>query len=428
MTPWRSASLQTLLEHSIGGVWGSPPGSEACEVRVLRVTELAGFGELRPQTAAHRSVSKAQLASRKLRQDDLLLEKSGGGPNTPVGRVGLVPRLSEESVCSNFMQLMRPRVNVVDPRFLHLYLNHLHAAGATVPLQTASTNLRNIKMSDYAKLAVPVPEIFEQRRIVAILDEHLSDLDDGMASLNRARTRSTAFLAAAVADEFDRLPGGERLLGDLAEGVKNGIFVSRAKAEPDGVPILRIGAVRPLRLDLSDLRYSAQSAEALAAGDALLAPGDVLFTRYNGNPRYVGACAVVPNGIAALTWPDKLIRVRLRADTADPGFVAYACSFGRGRRAIEASLKTSAGQVGISGRELRNIRICVPHLAIQREVGERLSFRAEDADRLERAAEASGRRANSLRRAVLAAAFSGRLTGQGTDTEHIEELAEEEPA
>jgi type I restriction enzyme S subunit len=37
-------------------------------------------------------------------------------------------------------------------------------------------------------------------------------------------------------------------------------------------------------------------------------------------------------------------------------------------------------------------------------------------------------RGRSLRRALLAAAFSGRLTGRGSDTNVIEKLAEEESA
>ena len=280
MTHWRIAPLETLLAHSIGGVWGSPPGSEACEVRVLRVTELKGFGELHPQTAAHRSVSKAQLSSRRLRQDDLLLEKSGGGPNTPVGRVGLVPHLSEESVCSNFMQLMRPRADVADPRFLHLYLNHLHAMGATIPLQTASTNIRNIKVSDYAKLAVPVPEISEQRQIVAILEEHLSDLEDAERALDRAarrlaglreqrvlfaltggdaiHRRSPAIDPAGTHDgHLPSLPiGWEWMrLGDVAEVVGGVTKDTKKQSDPalPEVPYLRVANVQRGRLDLRSI-------------------------------------------------------------------------------------------------------------------------------------------------------------------------------
>ncbi len=421
--PWPVLPLSALAEVRLGRQ-RSPKNHAGSQMRPYLRAANVGWNGLILDDVKEMNFTDDEMATYALRPGDLLLGEASGSPGE-VGKPALWK--GELAECAFQNTLLRVRSEIMEPGFLLHFFRHMALSGRFVE-QSRGVGIHHLGRERLAKWPTPQPPMQEQRRIVAILEEHFSDLDDGMASLNRARTRSTAFLAAAVADEFDRLPGGERLLGDLAEGVKNGIFVSRARAEADGVPILRIGAVRPLRLDLSDLRYSAQSAEALAAGDALLAPGDVLFTRYNGNPRYVGACAVVPNGIAALTWPDKLIRVRLRADTADPGFVAYACSFGRGRRAIEASLKTSAGQVGISGRELRNIRIRVPRLAIQREVGERLACRAEDADRLEGAADASSRRATSLRRAVLAAAFSGRLTGHGSDTDVIKELAEEESA
>ncbi|WP_330338528.1 restriction endonuclease subunit S [Streptomyces sp. NBC_00557] len=157
-------------------------------------------------------------------------------------------------------------------------------------------------------------------------------------------------------------------LDDVAESVRNGIFVSRPGTEPNGVPILRIGAVRPLRLDLSDLRYSGESAEDLRAGDRLALPGDLLFTRYNGNPELVGACAVVPPAAPTLTYPDKLIRVRVDRRLAVPQFLAYAFSWQETRAQVREHVKTSAGQAGIAGGELKKIRLPLPPLEEQRRI------------------------------------------------------------
>lgn len=77
-------------------------------------------------------------------------------------------------------------------------------------------------------------------------------------------------------------------LGEAATSVRNGVFVSRPGSEPNGVPILRISAVRPGSLGLHDVRYSGLASEELAEADALLQPGN-LFTRYNGNINFVGA-------------------------------------------------------------------------------------------------------------------------------------------
>ena len=119
MTDWPVKTLGSLLEVSIGGIWGSEAGEDEVDVFVYRSTELIKDGQLKEELTVRRSITARQLDSRKLEEGDLLLEKSGGGPKTPVGRVGLVKVLPGLSVCSNFMQLMRPRKKDVLPVYLH---------------------------------------------------------------------------------------------------------------------------------------------------------------------------------------------------------------------------------------------------------------------------------------------------------------------
>ena len=171
----------------------------------------------------------------------------------------------------------------------------------------------------------------------------------------------------------DLPPGWEwTTLGEVADSVKNGIFVSRPGAEPNGVPILRISAVRSLSLDIDDLRYTAMSVEEIAAQGALLSPGELLFTRYSGTSDYVGVCAVVPAGLGPLTYPDKLIRVQLPQHLVDPRFVALAFASPVVRHRVKAVLRTTAGQVGISGGALKEVPIPLPPLAEQRRIANAL--------------------------------------------------------
>ncbi|MBW4702287.1 restriction endonuclease subunit S [Micromonospora sp. RL09-050-HVF-A] len=166
------------------------------------------------------------------------------------------------------------------------------------------------------------------------------------------------------------LPPGwtEVTLGEIAESVKNGIFVSRPGLEPNGVPILRISSVRPGVLNLGDIRYSTRDMHELRDSDALLLPGDLLFTRYNGNIDFVGACARVPEGTGDLTYPDKLIRVRVNPAFADSRYVQYAFEAPRVRSLVRAVARTTAGQAGISGANLKSITLPIPPLAEQRRI------------------------------------------------------------
>nr|WP_281357077.1 restriction endonuclease subunit S [Cellulomonas septica] len=169
---------------------------------------MRAWGSLDPTTAARRSVTQSQLASRELIEGDLLLEKSGGGITTPIGRVGLVPALKSRSICSNFMQLMRPDPSRVEPRFLHLYLNALQATGATEHLQKASTNLRNIKASEYANIEVSIPSLEHQRQVVGAVDSLWAKLSSTVPTVRTAKARSHSLRRALLAAAFSgRLTG-----------------------------------------------------------------------------------------------------------------------------------------------------------------------------------------------------------------------------
>jgi type I restriction enzyme S subunit len=214
-------------------------------------------------------------------------------------------------------------------------------------------------------------------------------------------------------------------LDDVAKSVRNGIFVSRPGTDPNGVPILRIGAVRPLRLDLSDLRYSGETVEELRAVDRLALPGDLLFTRYNGNPELVGSCAVVPASAPDLTYPDKLIRARIDRRLALPEFLAYAFSWQRTRAQVREHVKTTAGQAGIAGGELKKILLPLPPLEEQRRIVAVLDEQLSRLDAAEQSLGHAGHRIALTVRVLLDQYFgSSGVRERGWRYERLEDVAD----
>lgn len=276
-------------------------------------------------------------------------------------------------------------------------------------------SMRNVSQETLASIHVQVPPLAEQDRIVAALEDHLSRLDAAVASALAAARKAVALRRRTLADLVSPDSSGSwrrHRLEDVATGVRNGMFVSRPGHEPNGVPILRISAVRSLALDLSDLRYSAKSSEAVQREGYLLRGGDLLFTRYNGNPEYVGACAVVPENLEPLTYPDKLIRVSLDRSLVDPVYLAMACSAGESRQAIRSAVKTTAGQAGISGGEIKRILLYLPDLGEQRRRAAEFQEHDEAVRHVEENIRSVARRGDYLRRSLLTEAFAGRLVPQ----------------
>jgi type I restriction enzyme, S subunit len=359
-----------------------------------------------------------ELDRYRLRRGDLLVVE-GNGSASQIGRAAVWDGSIEDAVHQNHLIRVRPAPNL-DERYLGLLWNSPAIRDELARVASSTSGLHTLSVTKLKRIMLPVPALVEQRRIVDLLEDTLSRLDAAEVYLDAALRRAEMLRWRSVAEAVSRAGGHEVRLGDIAS-VRNGIFVSRPGSEPNGVPILRIGAVRSLTLDLSELRYSERTEEDLREADGLAQPGDLLFTRYNGNPRFVGACVAVPEDAPVLTYPDKLIRVRVTDDAATSEFVALACSVGAARTEIQASVRTTAGQAGIAGRDLKNVTLKVPDLEAQRTAIVVAGEARIATDRLSRELDLARRRAVALRRSLLSAAFSGRLTSAESDPSDAEQ-------
>ena len=146
-------------------------------------------------------------------------------------------------------------------------------------------------------------------------------------------------------------------LGDLLAELRNGVFASRPGLEDTGRPILRISAVRSMAIDLQDVRYIPPTVNIAKESDFYIGQDDLLFTRYSGSPEFVGVCARVRSQVPRLLYPDKLIRGRVKPGVAHPAYIEAAMSAPQTRDAVRLLLKTTAGQIGISGASLRAVSI-----------------------------------------------------------------------
>lgn len=167
------------------------------------------------------------------------------------------------------------------------------------------------------------------------------------------------------------LPAGwqVRTLGEVAHSVRNGLFVSRPTDTPPGVAMLRISAVREGRVDLTGARF-VDGLDAAAIAKFSIDPGDLLMTRYNGSRRLVGISGIVGPHVGPVLHPDKLIRVRVDAAVADSAFVNYQLAGPAARAFLEPRIRTTAGQSGISGVDVKAVPLNLPSLEEQRRIVE----------------------------------------------------------
>jgi len=196
----------------------------------------------------------------------------------------------------------------------------------------------------------------------------------------------------------------------LASSIRNGC--STAPREKHGVRILRISAVRSLACDVDEVRFLPEPLEAYQ--EFLVQPGDLLFTRYNGTRSLVGVGALVRHLPAPTVHPDKLIRVQL-VPGCDPGFVELATNVGASRRHVESRIRTTAGQAGVSGADIKSLPVPLPPAAEQWRIREASDELLTVALSVSATVLASLARSARARQSILKWAFEGRLVQVADD-------------
>jgi type I restriction enzyme S subunit len=183
-------------------------------------------------------------------------------------------------------------------------------------------------------------------------------------------------------------------LGEVALSVRNGIFARRPTDSPTGSRILRISAVRGGRVALSDSRF-VEGLEPDQIEKFAIKAGDLLVTRYNGSRAFVGIAGIVPPHDGPVIHPDKLIRIVLDSDRADARFVNLQFQSPTVRSHLEPRIRTTAGQSGIAGADVRSIPLVLPPLDEQRRIVDLLEDHFSRLDAAETSIEANIRRAAS---------------------------------
>jgi type I restriction enzyme S subunit len=223
--------------------------------------------------------------------------------------------------------------------------------------------------------------------------------------------------AQILANELAKTESRHAALGELlTAGLTNGKSVPTREG---GFPVLRLTALRDARVDLSERKAGAWSADEAAR--FLVQLGDFLISRGNGSLRLVGRGGLVTDDPDPVAYPDTLIRARLDASKVSPDFLALVWNAPVVRKQIENVAKTTAGIYKVNQRDLAAMRVPVPSLAEQERVVRVVTAARQEVARLTAEVGRSQVRGAALRRALLAAAFSGRLVREGPDLSVIEE-------
>jgi len=349
---WHVEPLWKLITEHYAGDWGEERGANM--VKTLRSTNLTNNGRLDLTDVAERSLKPDKAKLLTPLKHDILLERSGGGPDQPVGRVAFINSFMPGYAFSNFLHLLRPDSSRIHPRFLGWVLHRVNKTGRILRLEQQTTQMRNLNFKDYLTMPLPVPsEPQEQEAIARVLDA----VDSAIGRTREAIERARALHSSLIADVFDRMEGTREKLGEYITDIRYG--TSQASNERGwGNPTLRIPNVVGDDISFDDIVYVDARPSDVARFN--LNDDDLLIVRTNGNPYYVGRSAVfrAPDQREWM-FASYLIRVRL-IDELSPDYVNIYLGTEYGRRELLRRVTTSAGNHNINANSIRLISIPVP--------------------------------------------------------------------
>ena len=211
---------------------------------------------------------------------------------------------------------------------------------------------------------ISIPSLEEQKAIAGKLDK--------VSGLIEKRKTQLEKLDLLIKSRFIELFGDPVVnpkfwetvpLSSLTINANNGM--ARRGKDEDGNIVLRL-----VELQNGFIDYSAPNRISLNETEKKryeLVDNDFLFARVNGNPDYVGRCAVFKSIEEPVFHNDHIIRVHFDETKINGCFMSVLLNSDYGKRQMREQIKTSAGQYTISQDGIGAIMAILPPLELQKQ-------------------------------------------------------------
>jgi len=258
---------------------------------------------------------------------------------------------------------------------------------------------------------IPLPPLPEQYRIVARIEELAAKVNEARRLRESAAKEVDLLIPRKTASSLDEADWQKKQLSEiLAEFPRNGLS-PKTKVSAGGRPMLRINAVSSARTRFVDMTamHKVEASDAESA-PFVLQQDDVFIVRYNGDINRVAKAAIFKSEEPCeAVFPDKLMRLRPDRTKMSPDFLVYAMSASSVRRQVEEIGKTTAGNIGISGTNVKSFIVPVPPINQQNRIVAELDVLQAEVDALKKLQAEITAELDALLPSILDRAFKGEL-------------------
>ena len=360
------------LCNSISGLWTGkkPPFDKATVVRNTNFTKNC---KLDLSNVAVLDVETKQLQTRKLLPGDLIVEKSGGGPNQAVGRVVYFNENLGTYSLSNFTSALRIKdVTKALPKYLQHFLYYQYVSGVTETMQSNSTGIRNLNIHRFLDIKVPLPQLDRQYEIVEKLDRAFEEIDLLEKNLVLGDEKASQLLQSLLDSSFSQSTANGRLGPKVFKLKDVCLEVPRVNPKVLGRETFKY-------LDIGSLSSNSRAVgnvDLVSVMDApgrarqLLSKGDSVFSTVRP---YMKKIAYIDESLHNEIASTGFCVLRPNLAMVDPRFIYHYLSSDVLLDQV-LPLQTGVSYPAIRDNDLKGASIALPTLEKQREIAEKLDL------------------------------------------------------
>ena len=399
---WEVHRMKSCISQRDGGAWGDEATGETGDCICLRIADFdyEHFRFTDSNNLTIRHYASPIIKKLLLQKNDILIEKSGGGEKTPVGRTVLFDK-EYPALFANFMDRLRCS-DFILPQYLQYVFVTFYKNRYTQNYIKQTTGIQNLDLSSMlADEFVPVPNLNEQKLIVCYLESKCSKIDNLLSKTRSSIEEYKKLKQAVITQAVTKGVRGERKMKptdftrwseipfdwDLKRvksciaSISSGLsaVTDDANSEESGKFVLRTSAVSSGFFVPTEVKPVLKSAV-----NRLICPvePDTLIVSRMNTASMVGACAYVANNHPNTFLPDKLWKIKF-LPSYHTKYMWYALNSVPAKSWFsELATGASSSMQNISINDFTSNYLPIPAFSEQKEIANYLDAKCAEIDKL----------------------------------------------
>jgi len=424
---WNIRRVKSVISNTVNGAWGEEPKGDENDLVCVRVADF-DYDKLgiSRKNLTTRNIEPSLQTTRLLDENDLLIEKSGGGDIWSVGRV-VSNDLREKSVSSNFIARLVPS-REIDSRFLCYVFAAMYAVRLNDRSIKQTTGIQNLDLYSYLIEKFGFPPLAEQRTIAKFLDNETAHIDSLIAKkrelidlLDKKRTSIISHAVTKGLNPKARMKSsGVEWLGDVPEhwdvrrlkhllrrGFTNGLF-KKKEDFGNGTRLVNVSDIYQ-----ADFLIKINTLERVTATEQevkvfSVQSGDIFFVRSSLKQEGVAASACMLEVPEPTVFESHVVRARPNSSLVIPKYLIYYLNSSLARQRL-ISLSETTTMTTVAQPKLSSLEVAFPSLAEQHDIVNLIDKRIFDIDELKKQITQSIDLLQKQRTALISAAVTGKI-------------------